>query len=175
MASTYKYNIHLSKLDLPLRRYDISKTKMIDCCVFVCCVVLSRRKWKIRDVPFDQRYWRVVYLYRAGSTTTGWKKYFKKSKGAWVMQLQSGPCYQYLYSTSYSCTWLLRTKGSCKIGTSTCTQYTGTAEFVLPSWYPVTSTLYQVIIYIYVLQYISTCAYWLNKIFSLLTWQLQRI
>jgi hypothetical protein len=39
-----KYNIHLFKFDLPLRRYDIPNTGMVDCvvlcCVVLCCVVL---------------------------------------------------------------------------------------------------------------------------------------
>jgi hypothetical protein len=32
----YKYTIHLVKLNLPLRRYDIPNTGMVDCCVVLC-------------------------------------------------------------------------------------------------------------------------------------------
>jgi hypothetical protein len=80
----YKYNIHLFQLDLPLWRYDIFNTGMIDCCVVLCCVVLCcvvlccvvlccvvfmSKEIKIRNVSFDQRYWRVVHVYRTYSTT----------------------------------------------------------------------------------------------------------
>jgi hypothetical protein len=99
----YKYNIHLFKLDVPLWRYDIFNTGMIDCCVVLCCVVLCcvvlccvvlccvvlccvvlccvvlccvvlccvvfmSKEMKIRNVAFNQRYWRVLQVYRSFST-----------------------------------------------------------------------------------------------------------
>jgi hypothetical protein len=81
-----KYISHLFKLDLPVRRYDIPNTGMDDCCVVF---VFMSREWKIRDVLFSQRHWRVVHVYQRSVTTLGWKNYCKHSKTAWVMPVQS--------------------------------------------------------------------------------------
>jgi hypothetical protein len=69
MKRTYKCNIHLSKLDFPLGRYDISNTEMIDCCVVTC--LGEEENEKIRVVTFTHRYWRVLNSYKLESTTHG--------------------------------------------------------------------------------------------------------